>query len=74
MRRKRNQRMDIATICMEALVAVIGAMGALALVAFITGSHMTDWNGIVTGMAFVVLALGIWIIMEISNRKGQMYA
>jgi len=70
----KTKERDITMICMEALMSVIGAMGALGFGAFVTGSHIVDWNGIGTAIAFVLLALIIWGIMELSGRKKQMYA
>lgn len=56
------------TLCIEALFSVIGAIGILAFAAFLTGNHITDWNGRLTGAAFILLSLGIWVMMEQLDR------
>lgn len=71
--KKRKER-DIVSLCMEALIAIVGAMGGLALAAFVTGSHMVEWNGVWTGIAFVLLTFGIWIMVGMGGRKKQLYA
>lgn len=64
---KTNGTKDIVTLCMEALFSAMGAFGLMALAALMTGSHIPDWNGRMAGGLFIVLTLGIWALMEISQ-------
>ena len=67
---KKNGTKDVMTLCIEALFSVIGAIGILAFAAFLTGSHITDWNGRLTGAAFILLSMGIWVLMELDRMPG----
>ena len=68
-RTKGNGMKDTMTLCIEALFSVIGAIGILAFMAFLTGSHMTDWNGRITAILFILITLLIWSLLELDSRR-----